>query len=526
MRLTSYHFYKLLLVIVLSLGHSLIFAQETYSRTYDLEVGVNNLVGTLILVEDGFLVASNHSGDTSIVSALTRFDIQGDILDQNSYSDYVINTSRTSIQTDEGFELSGHTWSLDKNSSRGLELVKFNADLEITEKIVINVEDERTTNLPGILDFNNQLKVVYGSFFNNGSGEPNSSAVFALVDKATDTIFQEIIIMGEEELRYRDFTVYDLQVTTDSQFIFIVQTRQENDSPTGTGSYFEIVKFNQDGEIINRVKSLRRGLNQALAQDKNGDVYFYEKEMPFFIDSTVNWTNGAGGIVKLNSDIDSLIWSFTINENDMILGLRGHTILGIRQTKDENFIAFGRVGFTLDSETEEIGFLCKFTKEGEMLWVREYGIPIPEEFVDLELIGVLGSARIEDCQELEDGRILCMGENAYRRPDNNAYRELWMLMLDEEGCLFPGCDATQILTHTNKVQTYNEGRIYPNPSTDILHIVEVDFDAYKIYDVMGRLLQQGGFETTIDISDLPSGMHVLQLKEDNQLKSVFKFLKQ
>ncbi len=520
--------YRIIFVVVcfITLTSEFAFTQETYSRTYDLEVGVNNLVETLIIDESGFLLATTHSGDTSVVSALTRFTLGGDILDQNSYSDYVINASRTSIRTNEGFELAGHTWSLDKNSSRGLELLKLNTSLEVTEQIVINVEDERTTNLPGILDVNDQIKVVYGSFVNTGEISEAGAAI-TLVDKSTDTIVQEIIFTGEEDARYRDFSVYDLQVTADSQFIFIVQTRQKNDSPTGTGSYFEIVKFNQDGEVINRVKHQRRGDNQALAQDDFGDIYFFEKEMPFFIDSIVIWSNGGGGIVKLNSEIDSVIWSLAINENDMIFNSRGHNILGIRQTKDNNILAFGEVRLTLDDPGgEEIGFLCKFTKEGEMLWVREYGIPIPEEFVELELIGVLGSARIEDCQELEDGRILCMGENAYRRPSNNAYRELWMLMLDDEGCLSPGCDATQILTNTSKVQTYNEGRIYPNPSTDILHISEVNFDAYKVYDVTGRLLQQGGFETRIDISGLPTGMHVLQLKEDNQLKSVFKFLKQ
>jgi hypothetical protein len=53
------------------------------------------------------------------------------------------------------------------------------------------------------------------------------------------------------------------------------------------------------------------------------------------------------------------------------------------------------------------------------------------------------------------------------------------------------------------------------------------FDTYKIYDLMGRLVQEGDFTTKIQVSDqIASGMYVLQLKEEGKLKSVFKFFRQ
>lgn len=43
---------------------------------------------------------------------------------------------------------------------------------------------------------------------------------------------------------------------------------------------------------------------------------------------------------------------------------------------------------------------------------------------------------------------------------------------------------------------------------------------------MGRLIQQGTFTDEIHLrQEMNSGMHVLQLKEDFKLKSVFRFIR-
>jgi hypothetical protein len=229
-------------------------------------------------------------------------------------------------------------------------------------------------------------------------------------------------------------------------------------------------------------------------------------------------------MVKLNSSLDSVLWSFNVGDNGILPERRGHTVLGITQLSDGNLIAYGVVGLVEDNIPEVVGLIYKFTKDGELLWVRDYGIPIPEEFVDLAPIGVLGSGRIENCQELPDGRILCIGEHAYAIPGTSFYRELWVLMLDEEGCLEPGCEETNILTSSHSVQTYDAGVFYPNPTGDILHIRDVEFDEYRVYDLMGRLVESGSFTQRLVVADYTAGIYVLQLKEKGRLKSVFRFV--
>ena len=127
---------------------------------------------------------------------------------------------------------------------------------------------------------------------------------------------------------------------------------------------------------------------------------------------------------------------------------------------------------------------------------------------------------------MEDGRLLCMGQNAYAKPDISFYNELWILMLDENGCLEPDCEATNILSSTSTAVSLQAGTIYPNPVSDILYVTDVSYDQYKIHDLMGRLIQQGEFTTEIALSDqLSSGMYILQLKKNGRLISVFKFMR-
>lgn len=499
----------------------LIQAQDTFSRTYHLEIGNDNRFQTLLVEEESFVVSTTHDGDMEVISGLTRFDYAGEILDQNIFPDYVFGESNTALKTEGGFELTGHTWSRDENNARGLELLKFSDDLEWQDRQLYFYEEFRSTNLPGILDMNDSTKAIYGSFVKTGTGI-DAGAYVALLDKETDSLYSEIIFRGFPQNPYGEYRVNGLQ-RLGEKLIAIVDFDPGGAGP-GTEPHLEIIKFTLEGEITNQIITEKIAPNEALFVDDEDNVYFYNRRIPFRLDTVLPFADRLGGMVKLNSSLDSVIWSFSIEDNGILPERRSHTVLGITQLSDGNFLACGVVGLVEDNIPEVVGFLYKFSKEGEVLWVREYGIPIPEEFVDLAAIGVLGGGRIEDCQELPDGRILCMGEHAYRIPGTSFYRELWVLMLDEEGCLEPGCGETNILTNTHTVRRYDKGVFYPNPTTDYLDISEVSFDEYRVYDLMGRLVDTGSFVQRIEVQDYAAGMYVLQLKEEGRLKSVFRFV--
>ncbi len=63
--------------------------------------------------------------------------------------------------------------------------------------------------------------------------------------------------------------------------------------------------------------------------------------------------------------------------------------------------------------------------------------------------------------------------------------------------------------------------VYPNPTSNFLFIQDAEpGQAYQIADVLGRIYQQGNYQETIDVSDLPAGLYLVQMGEHS-----WKFLK-
>jgi hypothetical protein len=76
--------------------------------------------------------------------------------------------------------------------------------------------------------------------------------------------------------------------------------------------------------------------------------------------------------------------------------------------------------------------------------------------------------------------------------------------------------GTYQIDHTGIIETGNNGwMVFPNPAQDRLfvHATKVSNETIFIKDVFGRLLLNttaNGLETSIDISDLPSGIYTLE----------------
>ena len=74
-----------------------------------------------------------------------------------------------------------------------------------------------------------------------------------------------------------------------------------------------------------------------------------------------------------------------------------------------------------------------------------------------------------------------------------------------------------------------EVRLYPNPTTGILHI-STDEDLqnpdYQIIDIYGRLLEQGRAEgNTIDLSRQKPGVYFIRMSLDNRIITTEKIIK-
>ena len=502
------------LVLLFLLLQINVFAQDTFSKFYDFDTGIDDQPLSMLLEQDVFIVSLAFSGDSSIVSSLARFNFTGDILTYRKYDDFVIGLEESIIKTSEGYEMVGKRWSLDKSGATGTRLVYIDKDFVPIKDTLLFFETSVATNTYGIQNEGTEKRIYFEVIDQTNGACAKGNIIF--LDSENDTITQEIRIEGIQGMPYRQFDIRALEETEDGGYLFMARS----DLTTfGSPNLFELTKINRQGEIINKITGKHSGLNRTLAQDEEGNVYFFTNETPFLIDSTVTFPDAAGGIAKVNSDLDSVIWSrpLTVSIDPYDLDRKRHTAHGILPLEDKSFLAFGEVR---DNDVgKDIGFMVKFDQDGELLWSRFYRPLFEQSFTK--------KSSLIDCNELPDGRILCMGRSNNMEFSGVLGNELWLLMVDENGCLFPNCEQETVITSDSSELLSQQGEIYPNPVSDILHIADVSFDEYKIYDLMGRLIQHGDFVSEIHLrGQMSSGMFVLQLKEKGRLKSVFKFLKE
>ena len=504
--------------IIFFLSHccSCVLAQDTYSRSFDVNVGINNRPDAFLLIDDKVLVASTHSGDVNVISSLSTFSIEGEFLKVDTLDNFIFGGQFPIVETEEGYEVMGTKFQTDGTGARGIYLTKLDKELSVKEKKLVYFQEYFSSNPRGIYQ-GEEYKVIYAGLVNKEFNR--AEGYIGFFDEEQDTITNEILLT-DTVLPYSKYFINSFQETQDGNFAFIRWIWQQDTFP---GLRFEVVKMNMEGEELGRIDGGASEEQPGLLQDENGDFYFYTEGTPF-TSGIISVDNSLGGIAKANSSLDSVIWSFPLNENATIIspGTHDHLSFGITNLKDGNLLTYGEARDL--NQSNFAGYLCKFSQEGEILW-RHYYNPEVDSMYLAENTSGFKTAGVKQCQELEDGRILCLGTTIFNRADTIPQREIWLLLVDENGCVYDDCKmSVDLPVSSSSVLPNQSGRIYPNPVTDMLQIADVSFDRYVISDMMGRTVLEGGFSTNINLpSRMPSGMYILQLVEDGRLKAVFKF---
>ena len=198
---------------------------------------------------------------------------------------------------------------------------------------------------------------------------------------------------------------------------------------------------------------------------------------------------------------------------------------GVEEMSDSNLIVWGRVqnndGNTYDSINQiwtqpyERGFLMKLNSALDSLWFRTYFYP------DDDWLQMYSDYRISDVAPLAGGGFVTAGWG--RLHDLEGKERIWLMRLDEYGCLEPGC---QNVNPTEIVVGYeNSIQAYPNPVVDectlqwnaeLASKVQANFSESQIIiiDAMGREVQRylvnnfgSQFQMQIDMTSFPSGLY-------------------
>ena len=164
------------------------------------------------------------------------------------------------------------------------------------------------------------------------------------------------------------------------------------------------------------------------------------------------------------------------------------------------------------------GLIQKISLDGELLWSKKYKHPAHTDVIDRYHAASL--------IEQENGDLISTG--VYQRAGEIAIP--WIMRLNENGCPHYGdCDDIVITSLDTEISSdfdlTSPVLISPNPSTGLFYIdTKLEVTVIRIMSVTGEVLKNHleiGIEgnISIDISQFPDGMYVLELTHDHGVKS-------
>jgi hypothetical protein len=239
------------------------------------------------------------------------------------------------------------------------------------------------------------------------------------------------------------------------------------------------------------------------------------KEFP--INANTGTIKDKGYILQLDQNFEKQ-WEIIFQDStyDNYTGLTKSILLA----DGSGYMACGtvhEVTFEPEYQSNVNGWLVKYTASGDSLWSRYFhywDTPYDVHY-------------FYDMEQMPDGGILLCGQ-AYSGNGGPQQQLGWLVKLDEQGCLVPGCD----LVATEDMGDLQEAALllYPNPVSEVLNVYTwlPEIPRRAILRIVGSdgvvvresVVTQRDLTTMIPVRDLPAGMYYAQLEADGILLGV------
>ncbi len=319
---------------------------------------------------------------------------------------------------------------------------------------------------------------------------------------------------------------YGLITTKDKNLIIVYVVRNENDDLNA-----ELLKVDQNGKKLWKKSIDSKDIvpNPRIMELPDSSLvmqYFYKIQD---WDSIVSgWAEHPLLLMKLSKDGKKELWRYQFDRNPGYI--KGGSQLLIPAKNGDIIGAGGYSSAYFDDgyngEPCGLGWIFRMSPDGELLW---------EHFYQDE--GFPGHQSLLSVREDYDGSIVAVGEKFF--PDSMAQDNFytWVLKVDSNGCLTPGCtpqDTIQYITSVIEevLPPDIKANIYPNPVVDNLYVESLDdsfvFRKWSIYDLLGQCVSRGSFESKgyIPVRGLSSGIYILKLENRKGIGFVSKFVKE
>ncbi len=482
------------------------------------------IIDDTIFVSSVFVVVDSTSNSRLVIS---KHDIaNGDLLDYKQYFSPDFENATSSglyagydqlfTTNDEYIRLAVNYWDDSQDSINSPSYLMINRNLNVVDSFGISgFEGDYFTTFNGNRIDNDGNLLLYGNRrVDDQMNDPE--AAYALLIKMTP--------QGEQiwKKKYPDsYSIVFLETLSDGDVIFNCGRM----SATWVDEK-QVIKTNGLGEEQWRLTlgGMLVSPHSAIVETSEGKIILVNSWNYDFVDEpgTGWWYRKWLQLQKIEDLGDSynieedLKYAHTTNVLDAY---------GIEEMVDSNLLVWGIIqstaGDTYDTINQlwtkptERGFLMMLNSELDSLWFRTYYHP------DDDWLQMYSEYLISDVAPLENGGFVTCGWGDIR--DMGDLHQVWLMRLDEYGCLEPGC---QNVNPTEIVVGYeNSIQVYPNPVVDVCTLqwnaelaskVQSNFSESQIIiiDAMGREVQRqpvnnfgSQFQLQIDMSSFSPGLY-------------------
>jgi hypothetical protein len=320
----------------------------------------------------------------------------------------------------------------------------------------------------------------------------------------------------------------DLIPTFDNKFIGASTSYQGIDE----GFFPTISKFNEMGEIEWSTQ-FNIGSNIGILEvielsNNNLAVSWYTNTI---VSELPSYPVHPPAIYGLDSN-GNLEWSYEFEVSEEIN--ESIQLLRLVPLANTDFLGLGylKQNFSSQENLDGCGWIFRMSAEGELLWQKRFCL---EEEVATGNFFYNGL-------ELPNGDLLISGSiTNFKETGNGFDPNVWLLKLESNGCLEPGCEEIQIITETEEVliDTAPTFSLFPNPVRNTLNIQYKGEQALQqvttfiLYNSLGQVVYEEKLHPflpkeiiSINLTSLPSTWYTYQLHFPKGGAQTGKILKQ
>jgi type IX secretion system substrate protein len=325
-----------------------------------------------------------------------------------------------------------------------------------------------------------------------------------------DTNFNLIREFRVEAAARKQFPKY-FSRNNDGSYLLVLDSKRliVDNFSTNNSSYMHIAN---DGSILNFKWSpstfpLSNGLVQAknVIRNENGDWIILSHHLIYHPDSCLFCAEQIPYIVSASPNFETVNWETRFLDIPKRIGPHNevYTI---------TLLADGYIGAGQFRQLDLIGYpssgiLFKAGLNGDSLWMKHY-IPLGWQNERVNF------AKFFDVKTTPTGSVIAAGEVS---DDSLGVLLPWILHLDKDGCLVPGCNLVNTFEAESDEFSLDKFNIYPNPATTDIYLLSKIGSTHQITTQLvsnsGEIIKQTaftpekGYQYTLPIDDLPSGMY-------------------